>query len=109
MSSDLPQLRHRPFDMVHSYAAEVLTNAHLSDTSFLRKLVPQDAGYYRAFFAPEFFVLAEGNTEPSRSQWNSLKKKFKRHDRSAFVLKQYGSAMCDGQPCYYVDFGFFAD
>lgn len=109
MSNDLPRFRKYPFDMAHSFASAVLTNPHRSPKTYLRKLVPQEDKHFRAFFAPEYFALAEGETEPSRSQWSSLKKKLKRHDRRVFVFKDHGSAQCDGKPCYYVDFGFFAD
>ena len=109
MSNELPRFRKTPFDKAHQFAAAVFTNTHVGPKSFLRKLVPFEDHHYRAFFAPEYFVLAEGHAEPSKSQWNSLKKKMKRHHGGVFIFREHGSAPCDGKPCYYVEFGFFLD
>jgi hypothetical protein len=54
-------------------------------------------------------VLADGATEPSKSQWNSLKKRFKRAAPYVFMFKEHGAAECEGGACYYLDFGFFED
>lgn len=87
--SQLPQFDERPYDAALHFAESVLTQTGSDDTQLI-ELVAHEDGYFRAYFDPAYFILAEGNTEPSKSQWNTLKKKFKRHDRSAFVLKDCG-------------------
>ncbi len=87
----LPPFKKRPYDATHDYIKTVLT------------------GHYRATFDLRYFVLAAGHTEPSRSQWNGLKKKMKRHHRGVFVFKEHGILdSVDNPPVGYVDFGFFA-
>jgi len=107
MSGDLPRFKQRPFDAVHKYAAGVLTAPQRDKTS-LRQLIPYGDGHYRAIFSLDYFTLAEGQAAPTRSQWGSLKKKLKRHDRRVFVFKDHGLITCQGAPCGYVDFGFLA-
>lgn len=65
--------------------------------------------HFRVLFKPEFFILNPDATEPSKSQWNTLKKKLKRRDRQLFIFKQYGDILHDGEQAYYLDFGFFLD
>ena len=107
----LPRFRRRPYPQVLTYITRVLTNERQSPASQLVELVEFDDGHYRALFRPGFFVLAEGETEPTKSQWNTLKKKMKRLDPTVFILKDHGEAECDSAPdrCYTVDFGFFPD
>jgi hypothetical protein len=72
-------------------------------------LVEYPDGHYRALFDPALFVLPAGQSAPSKSQWNNLKKRMKRHEPLVFVFKEHGEATGgDGSQCYYVDFGFFA-
>ena len=77
------------------------------------QVITYDDNHFRAIFRKDYFALAEGQTEPSRSQWNTLKKHMKRLDNDVFVFKNYGEAPCGanvrepGATCYYVDFGFF--
>jgi len=75
------------------------------------KLTIDDDGRCRAIFKKSYFVLQDDNTEPSKSQWSTLKKKMKRHNRNVFVFKETGETACnaDASPdsCFYVDFGFF--
>lgn len=106
--SDLPAFQQPPFTFVQDYATRVLTHPG-SEETYLRDVLPHTAGYYRAVFDPAYFVLAAGRTAPSKSQWNTLKKKMKRHHRGVFVFKAHGSADHAGEQCYFVDFGFFAD
>ncbi len=76
----------------------------------LVKLNIEDDGRCRAIFKKSYFVLQEGNTEPSKSQWSTLKKKIKRHNRGVFVFKETGEIACSPESetmCYYLDFGFF--
>ena len=51
-------------------------------------------------------------TEPSKSQWSTLKKQLKRRDHQIFVFKEYGTVPCNAETdatCLYLDFGFFLD
>ena len=69
-----------------------------------------DNGRCRAIFKKSYFVLQGDNTEPSKSQWSTLKKKLKRHNRGVFVFKETGEIACSPESetmCYYLDFGFF--
>jgi hypothetical protein len=101
---DLPEFKRRSRAAAQAFAAEIFTSNHLRD------LITFDDGHFRAVFSPEYFTLAEGREEPSKSQWNSLKKRMKRHDRMVFVFKEHGEVPCESPSgkCYYIDFGFFA-
>lgn len=101
---DLPQFRKRDFDAVYEFMEHVLTRNE--DTS-LHELIPYDDGHFRAIFKIDYFLIAEDRTEPSKSQWSTLKKKLKRHDDRIFVFKEHGFVACDDNTCGYIDFGFF--
>jgi hypothetical protein len=102
--SDLPLFdRSRSLEMVRSYLSRVFK--HGAD-GYLRDLLVFDDGHYRAVFDSFYFTIGEGRSEPSRSQWNTLKKHMRRLDRSVFIFKEYGF-LDDGLA--YVDFGFFVD
>jgi hypothetical protein len=78
----------------------------------LKHLKIEDDGRCRAIFAKSYFVLQEGNTEASKSQWSTLKKKFKRRNHGVFVFKETGEIPCQSEAkesCYFIDFGFFKD
>jgi hypothetical protein len=74
------------------------------DNTHLVRIEAFDAGYFRAVFEKSYFILPEGVSVPSKSQWNTLKKRAKRIDNLVFILKEYGETQ-DG--FYYLDFGFF--
>lgn len=76
------------------------------DSTHLVRIESFDEGYFRAVFDKHYFILPEGITTPSKSQWNTLKKRAKRMDSQVFVLKEHGETE-DG--LYYLDFGFFKD
>ena len=111
--SDLPEFRKRRYDKVHSFASRAFLNPRQSDASRLVQLITYEDNHYRAIFRKDYFALPEGQTEPTRSQWNTLKKHMKRLEADVFVFKQHGEVPCGGSvrepgaPCYYVDFGFF--
>lgn len=76
----------------------------------LQRVTIADDGACRAIFKTGYFVLQGDNTEPSKSQWSTLKKKLKRHNKGVFVFKETGTTPCtenSDTECYYVDFGFF--
>lgn len=105
----LPTFRPRARDQVLEFITEVMTLGPDSDTSYMNSLIEHGDGHYRVLFDPAYFVLPAGQTEPSKSQWNNLKKRMKRHEPLVFVFKEHGEAIgAGGKRCFYLDFGFFA-
>jgi hypothetical protein len=114
-SSELPDFKKRKVHLVMPYITKILT---VESGSALLKLISHDDGHFRAVFKSTYFTLQEGETEPTKSQWSTLKKKMKRHDGFVFVFKQHGEIDCRqvgknvgtaaNYKCLYVDFGFFA-
>ena len=112
MDSDLPQFRK----VKRRYAASIIHSA-LSGPSgaALLQLIEYEDRHFRAIFDRSYFQKAAGNTTPSKSQWNSLKKRLKRRDRSIFVFRQYGRVDCGAHgkrlpasDCFYIDIGFLS-
>lgn len=104
----LPTFKARPRDQVMTLVHRVLMLDSHSDHSYLHNLTAFDDGHYRLLFDPAYFVLQEGQNEASKSQWSSLKKKFKRHEPLVFVFKEHGTLTENGKRYGYLDFGFFA-
>lgn len=105
----LPEFRPAPREVALAYAREVFTLDGDRRYTHFQELIEYPDGHYRVLFRPSYFVLPEGQEQPTRSQWNSLKKKMKRHNPRVFIFKAHGEVPCDGgQRCYYVDFGFFS-
>lgn len=110
MMNDLPQFRK----VKRSYAASIVHGALSGPRgAALLQLVEFNDHHFRAVFDLKHFQLAEGNSLPSKSQWNSLKKRLKRRDRSIFIFREYGQIDCAGHgkrlaatACLYIDFGF---
>ena len=102
---DLPEFKLRKFAGVMHYARRVFG---VGDQSNLIDLIAYDDGHYRALFAPAYFVIQPGRSEPSKSQWNTLKKHMKRLDKQVFIFREHGQIQSKQGPCYYIDFGFFA-
>ncbi|NWG17533.1 MAG: hypothetical protein HXY41_12970 [Chloroflexi bacterium] len=106
---DLPAFAPRPQGAVMAYLRTIFSHDAAGKITYLIRLETRPDNSYRAIFDPAYFVLAEGQQQPSRSQWNTLKKKMKRHNAGVFIFKQHGEISCgQAQPCCYVDFGFFA-
>lgn len=110
MTKGLPQFRK----VKRSYAASIAHGALSSSRgAALLQLLEFDDHHFRAVFDLKHFELGKGNTLPSKSQWNSLKKRLKRRDRTIFIFRAYGQIDC-GAPgkhsaaaaCLYIDFGF---
>ena len=102
--SELPNFdRSRDLEKVRGFIRHAFTRGNYS---FFQDLQAYNDGHYRVLFDPSYFVIGEGQTEPSRSQWNTLKKHLKRMDRQLFVFKGHGFA---GSDSAYIDFGFFQD
>ena len=105
---DLPPFVRRNRDAVAAYIAAILINPNSAEVSHFVELLQYEDGHYRALFDPRYFVLREGQTEPTKSQWNSLKKKLKRHDSTVFVFKEHGEVGTQEKQ-YYLDFGFLPE
>src|SRR5258706_11870336 len=104
---DLPPFKKRNRDDVLDYIKSMLINER-SGQEALIDLHDYNDGHYRAVFDPGYFTLQEGQTEPTKSQWNSLKKKMKRHESTIFVFKEHGQ-VGTGDKRYYLDFGLLPD
>lgn len=100
---ELPDFRKVPFTVAHQIASRALSPQGTGST--LQKLLVFDDNHFRALFSPSYFVLGDDVTEPSKSQWNTLKKRFKRLDHDIFIFKEHGQQ--DG--LFYIDFGYYAE
>lgn len=104
MNTDLPE-----FDVKIAKQQALPFAKSIFGEDFIR-LEIADAGSCRVTFKPSYFVMQGDNTEPSKSQWSTLKKKLKRHNRGVFVFKETGDTNChEGSEinCHYIDFGFY--
>ncbi|MCY3833178.1 MAG: hypothetical protein OXG85_09180 [Chloroflexi bacterium] len=112
MRKELPRFRN----VQRRYAAAIIHDALSGPAgSALLKLTQFDDHHFRAIFDSKFFQLPAGEELPSKSQWNTLKKRLKRRDRSIFVFREYGPIDCGelAKPrsagnCLYLDFGFLS-
>ena len=107
---DLPKFKKHNYDHVLALATEVMTRHPDADRSYLRRLDVLPDGHYRLAFDLNYFVMEAD--EPTKSQWNSLKKKLKRHDKAIFVFKEHGIIAIGeqaGGKLGYLEFGFFAE
>lgn len=111
MDNELPEFASVPVDRALSFARSVFKENLVSVTA-------EDDGSFRVVFRASHFVLQEGHTEPSKSQWNTLKKQMKRRNRAVFIFKGHEAFPCAGvQPsderdeedalCYALRFGYF--
>ena len=110
MHRELPRFRK----VKHQYAASLI-NAVLTGAqgASLSRLIEYNDHHFRVIFRQRYFQLSAGAASPSKSQWNTLKKKLKRRNRLIFVFREYGSCDCENAPggitgkeCFYLDFGF---
>lgn len=106
---ELPPFKRMGHTHIQRLLSEVFIHPRDLETSYFRRLVEFDDGHYGAVFDLDYFAGAE---TPTKSQWNTLKKKLKRHDKRIFVLKEHGVTTCheDAQElrCGVIEFGFFA-
>ena len=112
MSDDLPKFKHLASEIAWNYIARVFAHSEDGRDSALLDLRAYPDGHFRAIFSGTYFTLSSEHGEPSKSQWNSLKKKLKRHHKGVFIFKEHGQTDCPPESnttaCYYLDFGFFA-
>lgn len=118
MSADLPEFRPISAEQAHAYIARALSHKEDADETFLIDFVAYPDHHFRAIFRLAYFTLAEGSHTPSKSQWNTLKKRLKRIRSDVFIFKTHGYADCAtgaeaaADPsiyCAYVDFAFFKE
>ena len=103
---DLPEFKAHKHEEVVMFITQVLTHPNKPEETYFRRLVEYEDGHYGAEFSLSYFASTD---IPTKSQWNSLKKKLKRHDKKAFVFKDYSIVPCaDSVSCGFVEFGFYA-
>ena len=112
MKNELPPFRR----VKRAYAASLIHSVLAGPGGpALLKLQEFDDGHFRAVFSISYFQLAPAKARPSKSQWNTLKKRLKRRDRTIFVFRKYGEIDCRAKQarrndtCLYLDFGFLPD
>ncbi len=110
MVDDLPLFRK----VSRSYASKLIHSALSGPRGpALIELLEFEDNHFRAVFSAAYFQLPPGADAPSKSQWNTLKKKLKRRNRLIFVFRKYGEVGCGPRRpqamCYYLDFGFMLD
>lgn len=107
---ELPKFRREGRRTVEGLLTQVFTHPNEPDVSYFRGLVEYPDGHYAAVFSLGYFVDTD---VPSKSQWNSLKKKLRRHDRRIFVFKEQQIVLCGNFDaavrCGQMEFGFFAE
>lgn len=106
---DLPEFKRFNRDYVVSFVSQALTLPNHPEKSHFRRLVEYEDGHYGVIFALDYFA---SDDTPTKSQWNSLKKKLKRHDKRVFIFKDHSLTNCDEGDglvaCGCLEFGFFA-
>ncbi len=105
---DLPLFKKRSRSEVLAFIEPLLINEQNTEVSHVIDLLEDEDGHFRVLFKPSYFVLKEGQTEPTKSQWNTLKKKLKRHDSTIFDFKDHGQSGTK-EVQYYLDFGFLPE
>ena len=103
--SELPEFMKRPKAQVVPFLLGVLGAGFVEVKEF-------EDHHFRVVFKASVFTMQEGQSEPTNSQWSTLKKRMKRRDRRLFIFKQHGQVPCPPDkgegPSYYLDFGYFA-
>jgi hypothetical protein len=105
---DLPPFKRRRRADVLAYISAIFINEKETEVSQVTDLIEYGDGHYRVLFNPAYFVLNQDQAEPTKSQWNSLKKKMKRRESTVFVFKEYGEVGTKEKQ-YYLDFGFLPE
>jgi hypothetical protein len=101
----LPDFRARPIEEVRSLLERVFSHESTGQQTHFLEVILYPDDHYRAVFSLKYFTLADSTGSPSKSQWNNLKKRLKRHAPPVFVYKETG-ILSEGRG--YLDFGFFA-
>ena len=102
---ELPEFKTQKREFVNDFLRQVFMHPNQEQSHFVRLEEHKD-GHYSAVFSLNYFASPDA---PTKSQWNSLKKKLKRHDKRIFVFKDTSVIECDALGgCGSLDFGFFA-
>ena len=98
---NLPHLSKPPAPYVERYLQQVFADHFVAVEELEDHL-------YRAVFALDYFQRDEPSTEtaPSKSQWNTLKKRMKRINHGVFTSREHGILE---EQIGYVVFGFLRD
>ncbi len=102
---ELPQFIPMDTEFVDSFVRDILHDPQSQDADFVVALLFQKGNAFRVIFDVAYFSKGDAAPNPTRSQWNTLKKKFKRRHQHVFVFKEHGTT-ADGN--YFLDFGFMA-
>lgn len=108
----LPEFRKTKYEYAMKFVNSVFMGA--GGASLVRLETFED-NHFRAIFRPSYFQTSEDTTIPSKSQWNTLKKKMKRRNHAIFIFRKYGTINCGGskpsatETCLYMDFAFLYD
>src|SRR4051812_37069846 len=103
---DLPKFKAQKNEDVIEFITRVFTHPNKPEESYFRRLIEYEDGHYGAEFNLSYFISTD---VPTKSQWNSLKKKLRRHDKKTFVFKEHCIVPCDNTvSCGLIEFGFFA-
>ncbi len=107
---DLPAFKRQSLERVTFFATQVFTHPNEPEVSYLQRMIEYDDKHFGAVFSLDYFTKVE---VPTKSQWNSLKKKFKRHDKRIFVFKEHSLISCETDDaeknCGQIEFGFFVN
>jgi hypothetical protein len=107
---ELPKFTKQSSERVKHFAVQVFTHPSDPEKSYFQELREHEDKHFSVIFSLNYF----GNTTtPTKSQWNSLKKKFKRHDKLVFVFKEHFIVKCgDGEgllECGQIEFGYLRE
>ena len=109
MMKELPHFKTHRHAEVIDFVTQVFIRPNQPEISYFVRLIDHSDGHYGIVFDLSYFASAEA---PTKSQWNSVKKKLKRHDKQIFVFKDYSVMPCNGsgteKQCGYIEFGYFA-
>lgn len=107
---ELPQFTKQPMERVTHFAMLMFSHPNQPETSYFQRLVAYEDGHFGAVFSLNYFEKTE---VPTKSQWNSLKKKFKRHDKRIFVFKDQSVVACEAEDdslrCGQIEFGYLRE
>lgn len=110
MGKELPQFTKQSSERVKHFAVQVFTHPSNPEQSYFQALQEHEDKHFSVVFSLDYF---ENTTAPTKSQWNSLKKKFKRHDKRIFVFKEHLLVRCgeegDLLRCGQIEFGYMRE
>lgn len=107
---ELPQFTKQSPERVKHFIAQVFTHPNAPEHTYFQELHEHEDKHFSVIFSLNYF---ENTTTPTKSQWNSLKKKLKRHDKRVFVFKDHVVIRCnegaDAPQCGQIEFGYMRE